>query len=141
MADKAAQKELPEELLGLGAKDYKLLVPGAREYFAAAVNEYAERLLSQAKSIEESEHIGPGPAEITAAHVAEAKWVLIRRQRRQAQRRGWITFVRVIQTSMATLTGVGASYFSQRWGVILLLCSMFIGLISLVAERELDREF
>lgn len=140
MADDATEKNVATDLLGLQAEDYAPFVPGGREYFAAAIREYVERLLVQSQSIEENEHTGSGPAEITAAHVEEAKWVLIRRQRRRAQKRGWIMFVRVVQVLMAAVTGIGASNFSQQWGALLCVGGVLLGSISLVVERELDRD-
>jgi hypothetical protein len=140
MADHAARDNIEADLLGLKVEDYAPLVPGGREYFAAAVREYADSLLSQARNIEDSEHTGSGPPEITAAHVEEAKWVLIRRQRRRAQESGWVSVLRVVQVLMAALTGIGASNFSQQWGAALCVVGVLVGSISLVVERELGRE-
>jgi hypothetical protein len=128
------------DALGLKPEDYSLLVPGGRTYFTNAVKQYADSLLSQAVAIEENEHTGSGPAEITAAHVEEAKWVLIRRQRRHAQRRGWVAFVRVVQALMAAGTGIGASSLSEPWGVFLCIAGVLFGSVALIVERELDRD-
>lgn len=119
---------------------YAGLTDGATRYFDGAVREYADKLLSEASSIEKTEHTGSGEAEITAAHVEEAKWVLIRRLRRSAGHSRWVVVVRIGQTVAAAAVGVGASNFSQTWGAVLCLVGVFIGSILMVAERELTRE-
>ena len=49
-------------------------------------------------------------------------------------------FVRVVQVLMAAVTGIGASNFSQQWGALLCVGGVLLGSISLVVERELDRD-
>ena len=126
--------------IGLPAHFYSGLTDGARRYFGCAVKEYADKLLSESKGIEKMEHAGTGEAEITAAHVEEAKWVLVRRLRRSAGLSKWVIAIRIVQTIVAALVGVGASNFSEKWGSVLCIVGVCIGSVLLVVERELTRE-
>jgi hypothetical protein len=119
---------------------YSDLTDGAKHYFECAVREYADKLLSESTNIEKMEHAGIGAPEITAAHVEEAKWVLIRRLRRFAGSSRKVTFVRIMQTIMAAIVGVGASNFAQIWGAVICLVGILTGSVLLVVEREITRE-
>ena len=126
--------------LRLGAYFYTDLTDGAKQYFNCTVKEYADKLLSESSNIEKMEHAGTGDAEITAGHVEEAKWVLIRRLRRTTGQSKWAVVARIGQTLMVAAVGVGASNFGQTWGSVLCLVGVFIGSILLVVEREVTRE-
>lgn len=126
--------------LGLPETDYSQLVPGGREYFVKSIREYTEQLFNEAKNIEDIEHAGSGPPEITAAHVEEAKWVLIRRRRRQARSTRWTVILRIGMVLMSAAVGIGASNFTKSWGAVLCVVCVFIGSMLLVVEREITRE-
>jgi hypothetical protein len=128
------------EIMGLDTRDYTELIPGGREYFNAAVKSYSQQLFSEAKNIEQIEHAGDGPPEITAAHVEEAKWVLVRRQRRQVRSSRWLFVLRVGQVLSSAAIGIGASNFSQTWGSVLCVVGVFLVSMFLLIERELTRE-
>jgi hypothetical protein len=140
MAENPEETNQVCDILGVPEADLNLLVPGAKAYFLNTVQEYAQGLLSQSQSIEEMEHTGSGPAEITAAYVGEAKWVLIRRQRQRARSSRWVVFTRIVQVLMSTLVGIGASNFSQTWGAIMCVGGVLGGSIALLVEREISRE-
>jgi len=113
---------------------------GARSYFEKTVVEYGDKLGSESRSIERMEHAGGGPAEITAAHVEEAKWVLVRRLRRSAMRSRWPVVVRIGQTLAAVAVGIGASNFAVAWGGVMCVVGVLSGSLLLVIEREMTRE-
>lgn len=114
--------------------------PGAQDYFVASVTSYADRLAAESRSIERMEHTGDGPAEITAAHVEEAKWVLVRRMRRKVASSRWVVVLRLGQAATAALVGIGTSNLTQSWGAILSIVAILLGSIALIAEREMSRE-
>ena len=122
------------------AIDYSALTPGARAYFDKSVREYADRLLSESTNIEGMEHTGSGPPEVTAAHVEEAKWVLIRRLRSRARSSKRVAFLRIAQVLMSTVVGIGASNINDTWGVLLCLCGVVFFSMFLVLEREIVRD-
>lgn len=134
------ETEKSPEHLGIEARDWGNLVPGARSYFESAVREYAEALLSEAKGIEEMEHIGPGPPEITAGHVEEGKWVLARRRRARSAVTGWVVVARIVQALMSGAIGIGASNFTRTWGAAMCVAGVLLGAVMLLVERELRRE-
>ncbi len=120
--------------------DSTALLPGGRAYFIKTLKEYAEMLLSESKSIETLEHTGSGPPEITAGHVEEAKWVLIRRHRRRLRSSKLATTARIGQFFASMTIGIGASNFSQQWGALLCLAGVILGSMLLFLEREIGRE-
>jgi hypothetical protein len=136
--DQHPNQDIPE--VYIGAEFYSGLTDGAKSYFNRAVKEHADKLFSEASNIEKMEHAGTGAPEITAGHVEEAKWVLIRRLRKTARHSKWAVMLRIGQTLMAAAVGVGASNFVQTWGAVLCLLGVFIGSVLLVLEREVTRE-
>lgn len=132
--------EESSEFIGLSRADVEELIPGAKSYFRDSVANYSSQLFSEARGIEQMEHAGAGPVEITAAHVEEAKWVLLRRSRRQARHSGWVATLRVGQVFSSTAIGIGASSFSKDWGAITCVIAVLIGSLLLLAERELSRD-
>jgi hypothetical protein len=119
---------------------YESLTDGARRYFYCSVKEYADKLLNEATNIEKMERAGTGDPEITAAHVEEAKWVIIRRLRRSSSKLKWVVALRLGQTLGACAIGVGASNFSQTWGAVMCVISIFFGSLMLIFEREISRD-
>jgi len=124
----------------LATEFYSGLTDGARQYFDCSVKEYADKLLNEATNIEKMEHAGTGDPEITAAHVEEAKWVIIRRLRRTNSSSKWVVALRISQTLAAGATGVGASNFSQTWGAVMCVAGIFLGSLMLIIEREVSRD-
>ena len=116
------------------------LVPGGKAYFEQAVQQYATMLLAEAKNIEDMEHTGSGPAEITAAHVEEAKWVLVRRQRRKVAQGRWVVALRAGQLVASTVMGIGASNLSQTWGALSTVGGVLMASLLFVIEREMSRD-
>jgi hypothetical protein len=66
---------IPQELL-------QHLSPASRGHLRARVEQFTMQVLREGKATEESEHVGKGPPEVTAAHIDEAWWVMRRRVRR-----------------------------------------------------------
>ena len=116
------------------------LVPGASVYFDAAVREYAEMLFAEARNIEDLDHTGSGPAEITAAHVEEAKWLLARRHRRRARHSGKLALLKIGQLAVSVFIGVGASNIKESWGAVMMTVAVVVGALLFIAERELTRD-
>jgi len=135
-------EHIPEntEFHGLDVSDVEEFVPGAKSYFRETVANYTQQLFNEAKGIEQLEHTGSGPTEITAAHVEEAKWVLLRRSRRQARNSRWVAAIRVGQVISSAAVGIGASNFSYNWGAITCIVSVLFGSLLLLVEREISRE-
>lgn len=120
--------------------DSNNFTPGGRAYLITTVQEYGQMVISESKNIEQLEHTGLGPLEITAGHVEEAKWVLIRRQRRRLRHSNWITAMRIGQAFMSLAIGIGASNFAQLWGSVLCVVSVLVVATLFVVEREISRE-
>jgi hypothetical protein len=140
---RSASDETPEasdSFYGLDGGDISKLVPGAKSHFKGAIASYSQQLFNEAKGIEQLEHTGSGPTEINAAHVEEAKWVLLRRARRQAKHSGWVGTLRVGQVVSSAALGIGASNFSHDWGAITCIIAVLFGSLLLLVERELSRE-
>ena len=78
-----------------------------------AVVEYAERLRREAESIERGEHIGDGPPQITGAHIEEAKFVSLRRMRRNSLSIKKTVLLRIGQLGTFAVIGIGASNFNE----------------------------
>lgn len=116
------------------------LTPNASEHLAAAVQEYAEKLFREAAGIESLEHTGDGGPEITAAHVEEASWVLIRRLRRRLRHGGWIAFLRFLQALSVAFVGYGLSDLSTGLGAGSFGGGVIVGALALVIEQNLARE-
>lgn len=116
------------------------LTEGAIDYYSSAVKEYAERLKREAQSIENMEHTGQGPPEITAAHVEEAKWISLRRMRLNTSSTKWNIFLRFGQLGSSIFVGIGASSFDETWGALLCVGGVLFGSLFLIVERELTRE-
>lgn len=81
-----------------------------------------------------------GDAEITAAHVEEAKWVIIRRLRRATSSSKWLVVLRIGQTLAAGASGVGASNISQTWGAVMCVAGISLGALMVIIEREISRD-
>jgi len=116
------------------------LTSSAREYFEQAVSEYAQRLLSAAKNIERMERVGAGPAEITGAHVEEAKWVCLRRMRRAASPSRASILLRFVQLAASAVVTIGAASFGETWGALMCVGGISLGFAALLIERELQRD-
>lgn len=140
MTEEAENPPITGEPLTLEFVFYSDLTVGAKRYFNCAVHEYAEKLTSESRNIEQMEHTGDGAPEITAAHVEEAKWVLIRRLRRSTTKGKWPVVCRIGQTLAATVIGIGASNFSKTWGSVICLLGVVLGSLLLVIEREISRD-
>lgn len=113
----------------------------AQGYFDEVVNEYVERLEAESKNIEKLERVGDGPAEITAAHVEEAKWILLRRMRRRAIASKGMYACRGLQLASAVVVGVSTSYLTQVWGGALGMVAVAVGFCALMWEVDLTREY
>lgn len=97
-------------------------------------------LLSEASNIEEMEHTGSGPAEITAAHVEEAKWVLRRRQRNRSRNAAWLVILRIAQVALSIVIGIGASNLKEAWGPIASVAGGLTAAVLFIVEREITRD-
>ncbi|SRR5258708_25241791 len=126
--------------VGVTKADHGLLIPGAKEAFQKTISEYAEMLFAEAKNIEDMEHAGSGPPEITAPHVEEAKWVLVRRGRRRSAHGNWVAVVRIAQLVATTLVGIGASNLKETWGTLLTVGGVLAASLLFIVERELTRD-
>lgn len=124
----------------IGTEYFANLTNAAKQVFQNAVTEYADKLKLEAEDIEQMEHTGDGPAEITGAHVEEAKIVSIRRMRRKALSKRKIIPLRLGQFAMTAVAGVGASNISYLWGTLLCIGGIVVGLILFVIEIEMNRE-
>lgn len=119
--------ELSEEL-------YEHLSDNARKELDSAVAEYAAKVVSEARNIENMEHVGDPPPEITGAHIQEAKWVSLRRLRVHAQAlRGGIV-LRSFQLIATLVLGLGLANYSEWWGPLTVIAGVLIASISLIIE-------
>lgn len=112
MAEDQVQNEV-DKPFQIPGDFYTGFTENARASFNFAVQEYAHKLRSESTGIEKMEHTGDGSAEITGAHVEEAKWVLIRRSRRYVAHSKWIEFIRIAQALVSFIVGVGVSDLSK----------------------------
>lgn len=119
---------------------YKILTPNAQAYFDKCVREYEDRLLSESTNIEAMEHTGSGPPEVTAAHIEEAKWVLIRRLRRRTGSSKRVAALRIGQILMSAVVGIGSSNFNTTWGALMCVVGILLFSMLLMIEREVVRD-
>lgn len=117
------------QLDGPGSLEY--LTVSSRTHLEGMVKSFTEQVVAEAKAIEQREHVGKGPPEVTAAHISEAWWVMRRKVRRG--RRPFLTFLlRAIETLGAAGIGIGATNYSKRWGAVtfivcvLIVCAAFV---------------
>jgi hypothetical protein len=57
------------------------LTSNSKTHLEARIEQFTTQVITEAKAIEQREHVGKGPPEVTAAHIDEAWWVLRRRIR------------------------------------------------------------
>lgn len=112
------------------------LTQGAHKAFKSAVEDYAVRLIKEAKNIEKMERVGDGPAEITAAHIEEARWVSIRRMRLRNRSAKKAAGLKLLQNISSLLAGLGISSINSSWGVWICI----VGVIGVAATYVLERD-
>ncbi|MGA2475351.1 MAG: hypothetical protein ABSF73_01905 [Terriglobia bacterium] len=100
------------------------------------VKDFVDRVLKEARSIEEAEHVGSGPPEITAAHIDEAWWVSRRRVRRSRHPMAKAG-ARAAQLFGGAGFGIGATHLQQTWGAALFIVSTLVLLGALLLEGHL----
>lgn len=94
---------------------------------------FAAQVVKEAKAIEQNEHAGKGPPEVTAAHIEEAWWVT-RRKVRHARNTTFLVALRALETLGAAGIGVGASNYLARWGIVTFMASLLLTCGSFVWE-------
>ena len=90
------------------------LTAHSKTFLTTRLGEFSLQVLREARSIENTEHVGSGPPEITAAHIDEAWWVSRRRIRR-SKHPIWCAIVRVLQTLGVAGFGIGLSNLKAEW--------------------------
>jgi hypothetical protein len=97
------------------------------------------QVLREGKATEESEHVGKGPPEVTAAHIDEAWWVMRRRVRR-SRYPVLEVIVWVLQVPGASGIGVGATAVQQTWGAVVFVAGSLVKLVGFLVEVHLSRK-
>jgi hypothetical protein len=108
-------------------------------YLTRRLGEFGLQVMSEARSIEKTEHVGGGQPEITAAHIEEAWWVCRRRIRRS--RHPIIgALARVAQGFGLAGFGIGlANLKSTDWGAWLFGGCLVITFVAHLLEIHLQR--
>jgi hypothetical protein len=144
-ADPGPQAETPvvakthtalEISLDVGALER--LTAGSVPHLKARLRDFVVQMLKEARFIEEAEHVGTGPPEITAAHIDEAWWVSRRRVRRSRHPMAKAG-ARAVQVFAAAGFGIGATRLQNTWGPGLFVASTLALLGALLLEGHLDR--
>lgn len=113
------------------------LTPNSRSHLCALMASFASQVVKEAKAIEQSEHAGKGPPEVTAAHVEEAWWVSRRRVRR-ARNAKLLILLRAFETLGAAGVGVGASNYLAKWGIVTFMACLLLTCVAYVLETFAD---
>jgi hypothetical protein len=109
------------------------LTSNSRFHFERKITDFAIQVTAEAKAIEQREHAGKGPPEITAAHIDEAWWV-VRRRIRHARYPILTLSARVLEAVGAAGIGVGATAFHEKWGAITFIVSCLTVMCAFLAE-------
>ena len=105
-----------------GAESLDHLTASSKTHLEGRIQQFTVQVVAEAKAIEQREHAGKGPPEVTAAHIDEAWWVL-RRRIRGAKHPILVVLARTIQAFGAAGVGVGATSFQAKWGqVVFMIC-------------------
>ena len=114
------------------------LTIASQSHLRTRLEEFAAQVLREAKSIEQAEHVGSGPPEITAAHIDEAWWVRRRRIRHSRHPILSVT-ARFIQASGIAGFGIGATSLKQSWGPEVFVLSALAAIVGILIEAYLAR--
>lgn len=114
---------LAVRLDGLAILDH--LTSNSKTHLEARIEQFTTQVITEAKAIEQREHVGKGPPEVTAAHIDEAWWVL-RRRIRGARRPVLAGLSRAVQALGAAGLGIGGSSFQAKWGQTLFMVSSIV---------------
>jgi hypothetical protein len=130
-----AEPRKPDALLVRleGAEAFDHLTSHSKAHLEGSLKDFSIQVISEAKAIEQREHAGKGPPEVTAAHIDEAWWVMRRRIRR-ARRPGLAVFLRLVETLGSAGMGVGGTNYAKTWGAVTFMICVLIVSGAFVAE-------
>jgi hypothetical protein len=122
-----------------GAEGLDHLTQSSKTHLEIRLRDFTVQVVAEAKAIEQREHAGKGPPEVTAAHVDEAWWV-VRRRIRRARHPILTLLARAFETFGAAGIGVGASLFQARWGPTVFMASCLITMSAFLLEAFLVKD-
>jgi hypothetical protein len=114
------------------------LTLNSKTHLVGRIQDFTSQVIGEAKAIEQREHAGKGPPEVTAAHIDEAWWV-IRRRIRGVRHPVLTTTARAFETFGAAGIGVGATAFQKKWGPIVFIVSCLITMGAFLLEAYSTR--
>jgi hypothetical protein len=117
------------------------LTSNSQKHLEGRIQDFAVQVIAEARAIEQREHAGKGPPEVTAAHIAEAWWV-IRRRIRHARHPILLVVARALETFGVAGIGVGATVFlsvgvtdfQKKWSPIVFIASCLVTMGAFLLE-------
>lgn len=109
------------------------LTTSSRSHLCKLMESFAAQVVKEAKAIEQNDHAGKGPPEVTAAHIEEAWWVTRRRVRR-ARNTTLLVSLRAFETLGAAGIGVGMTNYHANWGIFTFMACLFVTCAAYVLE-------
>ncbi len=122
------------------------LTVNSRSHLEGRIRDFTVQVIAEAKAVEQREHAGKGPPEVTAAHIDEAWWVT-RRRIRHAKHPVLQVLARGLETFGAAGIGVGASVFlssgatdfQKKWSPLVFIASCLVTMGAFLLEVYTSR--
>ena len=113
-----------------GSEGLAHLTNNSQAHLEGRIEQFTVQVIAEARAIEQREHAGKGPPEVTAAHIDEAWWV-VRRRIRRARHPILAIIARALETLGAAGIGIGATIFlganttdlQKKWGPLTFILS------------------
>jgi hypothetical protein len=122
-----------------GSDGIEHLTAHSRAHLEGRIEQFTVQVVAEAKAIEQREHAGTGPPEVTAAHIDEAWWVL-RRRIRSAKHPILAVVARVFEALGPAGIGVGATGMDARWGRAIFIVSCVATLGAFLLEVHATKQ-
>jgi hypothetical protein len=114
------------------------LTAASKIQFRKRVSEFACQVLRESRSLEQADHAGSGPPEITAAHIDEG-WFLTKRRFRRPRHPIMGIVTRFVQAGGIAGFGIGATSLKQSWGPAVFVLSALATILGILIEAYLSR--
>jgi hypothetical protein len=121
-----------------GTEGLDHLTSNSKTHLEGRIQDFTVQVITEARAIEQREHAGKGPPEVTAAHIDEAWWV-VRRRIRRARHPILTLTARAFETFGAAGIGVGATAFQKKWGSVVFIASCLATMAAFLLEAYTAR--
>lgn len=141
-----ARKPEPISVKLDGVEGLDHLTMNSRAHLEGRIRDFTVQVIAEAKAVEQREHAGKGPPEVTAAHIDEAWWV-IRRRIRHARHPVLQGLARCLETIGTAGIGVGATVFlssgatdfQKKWSPLVFIASCLVTMVAFLLEVYTSR--